>query len=189
MYLKCKWIQLFLLLCSLPLPSSWWGTDSFRTARVRCSHSGTNIALLWPQEAESLSHKSPPRHSSVARCLWLGASPAPSLARTRLRLGPGGRGSSFCLCPVTALSQPSLLKSRGLPAILCFRVSVQESPPPGARFSHQLHLAWDLSLSHGTSAQGGADWASFNLCWKAYSTLVPLLSPPFTRSPRHYWPW
>lgn len=45
------------------------------------------------------------------------------------------------LSSVTALFQPSLLRSRDLPAILCFRVSVQESPLPGALFSHLLHLA------------------------------------------------
>ena len=102
MYLKCKWIQLFLLLCSLPLPSSWWGTDSFRTARVQRSHSRTNIALLWPQEAESLSHKSGPRHSSVAASGW--EPPLPQVWHAlRLRLGPGGWGSSFCPCPLSLL--------------------------------------------------------------------------------------
>lgn len=133
MYLKCNWIQLFLLLCSFPLPSFWWNTDTLRTRQVQCSHSGMNYFVIYRdsdlRKAEFfyINH-----HPDIQVPLYLARIlysthvwHAPRTALVKVE-------EKACSVPVLCLSSnsalPTLLRPKTLPTVFYLRVFLQVSP-------------------------------------------------------------
>lgn len=154
MYLKGNWIQLFRLLCSLPRPSFWRGTDRLRarssvafTQRYEtCCYSQG----LWPRGGWVFVDKSSPRHF---KCCYIWQRPSllnPCLACTRKSPGQGLRESSFCPCP-PSLPRASASYTSQVQETACCRwpwIFMQVSPLPGVAIAQAVHL------SHRVSAQG-----------------------------------
>ena len=114
MYLQCNWTQLFLLLCSFPLPALWRGTDNLRTHWVSCSHCGTKHSDIHGdsdlRKAEVFSINHHP-DTQVPLCLARTLLHNPRVVCTRNGFAQGWRESSFCPCPLPLLQFSTIYTS------------------------------------------------------------------------------